>query len=38
VAPGHTDGSYHYQCWRRGALDVNFGGPRDLDPLEVRAV
>jgi hypothetical protein len=38
VAPVHTDGSYHYQCGGRGALDVNFGGPGDLDPLEVRAV
>ena len=34
----HTDGSYHYQCGGRGAIDVNFGGPGDLDPLEVRAV
>jgi hypothetical protein len=38
VAPVHTDGSFHYQCGGRGALDVNFGGPGDLDPLEVRAV
>jgi hypothetical protein len=38
VAPVHTDGSYHYQCGGRGAIDVNFGGPGDLDPLEVRAV
>jgi hypothetical protein len=38
VAPVHTDGSLHYQCGGRGAIDVNFGGPGDLDPLEVRAV
>jgi len=38
VAPVHTGGSFHYQCGGRGALDVNFGGPGDLDPLEVRAV
>ena len=38
VAPVHSDGSFHYQCGGRGALDVNFGGPGDLDPLEVRAV
>ena len=38
VAPVHSDGSYHYQCGGRGAIDVNFGGPGDLDPLEVRAV
>jgi hypothetical protein len=38
VAPVHTGGSFHYQCGGRGALDVNYGGPGDLDPLEVRAV
>ena len=38
VAPVHTDGSFHYQCGGRGAIDVNYGGPGDLDPLEVRAV
>ena len=30
-----TRGSYHYKCGSRGAIDVNFGGPGDLDPLEV---
>ena len=38
VAPVHTGGSFHYRCGGRGALDVNYGGPGDLDPLEVRAV
>ena len=35
---GHDPGGYHYQCGDRGAIDVNFGGPGDLDPLEVKAV
>ena len=34
----HAPGGYHYQCGGRGAVDVNYGGPGDLDPLEVRAV
>ena len=35
---GHDPGGYHYKCGNRGAIDVNFGGPGDLDPLEVKAV
>jgi hypothetical protein len=38
VAPVHTDGSYHYQCGGRGALDVNFGPPGDLVKPETDAV
>jgi len=38
VAPVHTDGSYHYQCGGRGALDVNFGPPGDLVKAETDAV
>ena len=34
----HAPGGYHYQCGGRGAIDVNFGGPGDLDPQEVAAV
>src|SRR3954471_2839948 len=34
----HDPGGYHYKCGNRGAIDVNFGGPGDLDPLEVKAV
>ena len=34
----HDPGGYHYKCGNRGAVDVNFGGPGDLDPLEVKAV
>ncbi len=35
----HDPGGYHYQLRRRsGAIDVNFGGPGDLDPQEVAAV
>ena len=34
----HTPGGYHYRCGGRGAIDVNFGGPGDLDPQEVAAV
>ena len=34
----HDPQGYHYKCGNRGAIDVNFGGPGDLDPLEVRAV
>ena len=34
----HDPGGYHYRCGNRGAIDVNFGGPGDLDPLEVKAV
>jgi hypothetical protein len=38
VAPVHTDGSYHYRCGGRGALDVNFGPPGDLVKPETDAV
>jgi hypothetical protein len=38
VAPVHTDGSYHYQCGGRGALDVNFGPPGNLVKPETDAV
>jgi Putative Flp pilus-assembly TadE/G-like len=38
VAPVHTNGSWHDKCGGTGALDVNFGGPGDLDPQEVAAV
>ena len=38
IQADHADGGYHYQCGGRGALDVNFGGPGDLDPQEVAAV
>jgi hypothetical protein len=34
----HDAGGYHYKCDNKGALDVNFGGPGDFDPLEVKAV
>ena len=34
----HDPGGYHYKCGNKGALDVNFGGPGDLDPQEVAAV
>jgi Putative Flp pilus-assembly TadE/G-like len=34
----HDPGGYHYKCGNRGAIDVNFGGPGDLDPQEVAAV
>ena len=34
----HASGGYHYKCGGAGALDVNFGGPGDLDPQEVAAV
>ncbi len=34
----HADGGFHYQCGGAGALDVNFGGPGDLNPQEVAAV
>jgi Putative Flp pilus-assembly TadE/G-like len=34
----HEPGGYHYKCNNKGALDVNFGGPGDLDPQEVAAV
>ena len=34
----HSDGSYHYQCGGRGAIDVNFGRAGDLVPEEVAAV
>jgi hypothetical protein len=34
----HEAGGYHYKCDDKGALDVNYGGPGDLDPLEVKAV
>ncbi|HEX5954632.1 MAG TPA: pilus assembly protein TadG-related protein [Solirubrobacterales bacterium] len=38
VEPVHTDGSFHYQCGGRGALDVNFGPPGDLVKPETDAV
>jgi hypothetical protein len=38
VEPVHTDGSFHYQCGGRGALDVNFGPPGDLVKAETDAV
>src|SRR4051794_13131639 len=38
VHPVHVNGSFHYKCDDKGALDVNYGGPGDLDPLEVKAV
>ena len=38
IQGGHAAGGYHYKCDRKGALDVNFGGPGDLDPQETRAV
>jgi hypothetical protein len=38
VAPVHANGSWHDKCGGTGALDVNFGGPGDLDPQEVAAV
>jgi hypothetical protein len=34
----HEPGGWHYKCNDMGAIDVNFGGPGDLDPLEVAAV
>ena len=30
-APSHDPGGFHYKCGNRGAIDVNFGGPGDLD-------
>jgi hypothetical protein len=38
VDPVHVNGSWHYQCGGTGAIDVNIGGPGDLDPVEVAAV
>jgi hypothetical protein len=38
VTAQHASGGYHYKCGNAGALDVNFGGPGDLDPAEVKAV
>jgi hypothetical protein len=35
---GHTEGSYHYRCGGRGAIDVNFGPPGDLVKAETDAV
>src|SRR5687768_1738985 len=34
----HDPQGYHFKCGNRGAIDVNYGGPGDLDPLEVKAV
>jgi hypothetical protein len=38
ITARHEPGGYHYKCNDAGALDVNFGGPGDLDPQEVAAV
>jgi Putative Flp pilus-assembly TadE/G-like len=38
ITARHEPGGYHYRCDDAGALDVNFGGPGDLDPQEVAAV
>jgi hypothetical protein len=38
ITAQHEPGGYHYKCDDAGALDVNFGGPGDLDPQEVAAV
>ena len=38
ITAQHEPGGYHYKCNNAGALDVNFGGPGDLDPQEVAAV
>jgi hypothetical protein len=38
ITAQHEPGGYHYKCNDAGALDVNFGGPGDLDPQEVAAV
>jgi hypothetical protein len=38
ITARHEPGGYHYKCGNAGALDVNFGGPGDLDPQEVAAV
>jgi hypothetical protein len=38
ITARHEPGGYHYKCNNAGALDVNFGGPGDLDPQEVAAV
>jgi hypothetical protein len=35
---GHSEGSYHYRCGGRGAIDVNFGPPGDLVKAETDAV
>jgi hypothetical protein len=35
---GHTEGSYHYRCGNRGAIDVNFGPAGDLVKAETDAV
>jgi Putative Flp pilus-assembly TadE/G-like len=38
ITARHEPGGWHYKCNGAGALDVNFGGPGDLDPQEVAAV
>jgi hypothetical protein len=38
ITAQHEPGGWHYKCHDAGALDVNFGGPGDLDPQEVAAV
>ncbi|MEA2311206.1 MAG: hypothetical protein QOE28_1174 [Solirubrobacteraceae bacterium] len=38
ITAQHEPGGYHYKCNDAGALDVNFGGPGDLNPQEVAAV
>jgi hypothetical protein len=38
ITAQHEPGGWHYKCNDAGALDVNFGGPGDLDPQEVAAV
>jgi hypothetical protein len=38
ITARHEPGGYHYKCDNAGAIDVNFGGPGDLDPQEVAAV
>jgi hypothetical protein len=34
----HAAAGWHYKCNNAGALDVNYGGPGDLNPAEVAAV
>ena len=38
ITAQHEPGGWHYKCNDAGALDVNFGGPGDLNPQEVAAV